>query len=323
MDYFAKSDVYFSPITLGTVQLGLPYGIANSSGQPDMESSRLILDAAIAGGITSFDTAPSYGSSELVLGHYFSSKQKPFIISKWSLHDEKPRLTMNELRKQLDEVLKERAARLEVSRIPALLLHTPLMLKEYGAETTQLLRESVQDGRIGKVGVSLGVHVDHELDELWETLQDEIYEIVQIPLNVWDQRLIRTGGLERLRDSGKQVLARSAYLQGLLFMDEEKLPDHLASAAPWLRMLHRLAEIESMTIAEFAFSYVRYTTGVTSVLIGAETEGQVRENLRLLNVRPLHEETRELIRQQFANVPEYLITPALWNVWNKHEGQRS
>ncbi|TVY08048.1 aldo/keto reductase [Paenibacillus cremeus] len=308
-----KPNACFSPITLGTVQLGIPYGIANRSGQPDELRSRKILDAAVEGGITSFDTAPTYGSSEQILGQYFSEfDSAPFIITKWGLHHGNSRLTEAELREQLDDMLKEREDRLKRCPIPALLLHTPLMLKEYGAEITRLLRERVQEGRIGKVGVSLGVHVDRELDELREIIEDDLYSIVQIPLNVWDQRLIRDGALKTLQSSGKLVLARSAYLQGLLLMDTQTLPRHLAEAAPWLAELHRLAEQEGLTVAEFCFSYVRFTTGVTSVLIGAETEEQVRENLQLLQVGPLREQTRERIQRVFADVPEELITPALW-----------
>lgn len=68
-----------------------------------------------------------------------------------------------------------------------------------------------------------------------------------------------------------------------------------------------------MTVAEFAFSYVRDTPGVTSVLVGAEAGWQVRDNLALLRAKPLTEQTRAEIAAAFADVPAYLITPALWN----------
>ncbi len=58
----------FSRLTLGTVQLGLPYGIANQTGQPDYRTSLEIVAAALEGGINSFDTASSYGNGEQVLG---------------------------------------------------------------------------------------------------------------------------------------------------------------------------------------------------------------------------------------------------------------
>jgi aryl-alcohol dehydrogenase-like predicted oxidoreductase len=55
-----------SPLMLGTVQFGLPYGVANRTGQPAYGEVRAILAAALDGGVTCFDTAATYGASEEV-----------------------------------------------------------------------------------------------------------------------------------------------------------------------------------------------------------------------------------------------------------------
>ncbi|WJH32880.1 aldo/keto reductase [Paenibacillus sp. CC-CFT747] len=178
-----------------------------------------------------------------------------------------------------------------------------------------MLQECVQAGLVDKVGVSLANHVDQEFEAIWPSLQDDLYELVQIPFNVLDQRLIRTGALEKLRQSGKLVLARSAYLQGLIFLEDERLPDHLKHAAPWLAKLRRLAERERMSMAELAFAYVRDTPGITSVLVGAETPEQVRNNVGLLKAKPVSEQTRAEIEKEFLHVPDSIIVPTLWNLW--------
>ena len=53
-----------SKITLGTVQLGMNYGINNADGKPSEELASQVLGTAIAGGITSFDTSSDYGTRE-------------------------------------------------------------------------------------------------------------------------------------------------------------------------------------------------------------------------------------------------------------------
>ena len=58
----------FSRLMLGTVQFGLRYGIANTSGKPDLDQVEAIVRAAADGGITALDTAAAYGDSEQVLG---------------------------------------------------------------------------------------------------------------------------------------------------------------------------------------------------------------------------------------------------------------
>ena len=73
-----------SNMTLGTVQLGMNYGIANTTGQPAEEESFAMLGAALKGGVSSIDTARVYGNSEDVIGHFFRQYdgELPFITTK-------------------------------------------------------------------------------------------------------------------------------------------------------------------------------------------------------------------------------------------------
>ena len=60
-------------MALGTVQLGLPYGVANRKGQPSPEDACGIIQTAFEHGVRTFDTAQAYGESEAVLGRCFRS----------------------------------------------------------------------------------------------------------------------------------------------------------------------------------------------------------------------------------------------------------
>jgi hypothetical protein len=55
-------------LALGTVQFGLPYGIANHAGQVTRAEAKAILQFALANGIDMLDTAIAYGDSETCLG---------------------------------------------------------------------------------------------------------------------------------------------------------------------------------------------------------------------------------------------------------------
>ena len=74
----------FSPMTLGTVQLGMNYGIANEGGKPSLEKSFSILSAALEGGINTLDTARAYGTSEEVIGQFLKTWKGavPNIVTK-------------------------------------------------------------------------------------------------------------------------------------------------------------------------------------------------------------------------------------------------
>ena len=71
MNSVIKNGYEITALTLGTVQLGLAYGVNNAQGMPTFEESSAILNTALDSGIVSFDTARGYGESEAVLGRFF------------------------------------------------------------------------------------------------------------------------------------------------------------------------------------------------------------------------------------------------------------
>ena len=117
-----------SRLVLGTTQLGMQYGLNNAVGQPPKGESFAILDAALKGGINTFDTAFAYGSAEDILGEWIESRgvqNKVFIISKMKPHvlNEYPDGT-----KAADTVvmeIKRSLKRLKLQKLDGYLLHTP------------------------------------------------------------------------------------------------------------------------------------------------------------------------------------------------------
>ena len=55
------SIIQMKQLVLGTAQLGMNYGIANTSGQPDFPTIKSIIQNAWNNGIQEFDTAQAYG----------------------------------------------------------------------------------------------------------------------------------------------------------------------------------------------------------------------------------------------------------------------
>jgi len=73
-----------SLLVFGAVQLGMQYGVANSTGKPDFDLSKKMLEAAIDSGVSVIDTASAYGDSELTIGRSLDevSKSRISIITK-------------------------------------------------------------------------------------------------------------------------------------------------------------------------------------------------------------------------------------------------
>ena len=77
--------VDISAVSLGTVQLGMNYGINNANGKPDQATAFKILDAAMDSGMNALDTAAGYGDSEIVIGQWLKQRTSgtmPFVMTK-------------------------------------------------------------------------------------------------------------------------------------------------------------------------------------------------------------------------------------------------
>jgi len=242
-------------LCLGTVQFGLPYGITNQSGQVDEVEVGRILDLAAASGISLLDTAQAYGTAEAVLGHCWPTDAPRRLISK---------LPAGAPRQSWEESLITSLQRLQAPKLEGFLLHRALdLLAPDGAALLDWLEGLRDRGLVARIGVSI-----YDASEL-EGLPLDRLQLVQLPLSVYDQRLIRDGTVDRLQDLGIAVHVRSVLLQGLLLQSPHHWPDHLSPAfrvhhARWLEHLHQ----EGLSPLAGALGFVHACEGVEAVLVG-------------------------------------------------------
>lgn len=310
MKGMGKEGLQISKLTLGTAQLGLAYGIANAKGKPDASESGRLLTKALECDISCFDTARLYGDSEEVLGTFFANREKPMFITKVKLTPE-PGLTDREVERMLRDSLDASLSALRVDRIPVLMLHNTDILKTHASVVKTTLDALKQEDKISHAGVSFVADINETLPIEWEAVLDEIYEAVQVPMNVLDQRLIHNGGLKQLHQAGKTIFVRSVFLQGLLFLQEERLPEVLKPAAGPILELHKLAGEERISLSQLAISFIRDLPEVDSLVIGAETAEQLEDNIALLKGPSLRPSImRRLL--EIERLPESILNPVLW-----------
>lgn len=295
-----------SRLMLGTVQFGIPYGVANRTGQPSYSDVRAIMTAAIEGGVTCFDTAAAYGTSEEVLGrvlHELGVAEQVVVVTKV-----RP-LTPEEL---ADAALAERAIRnsieescrrLRLDCLPVVLFH-----RETDAVCADVLEDLKQSGRLLQFGVSC----DNRPGNAAKFAADPRITALQIPANLLDQRHQKSGIFATALTSGTAVFVRSVYLQGLLVMAEADIPAALREVIPTLRRLTALASDAGMGMAEAALRYMLSRDGVTSVLTGVETVDQVRRNVEILARGPLPSDLLAAIDREVPELPESILTPGQW-----------
>jgi len=300
MKYREAFGYQISRIGLGTVQLGLTYGIANKSGQPSTQQAQGILQEAKKSGITFLDTARGYGTSEEIIGEFLKADDRSgnMIVS--------TKLPgVETLKQSITETIETSRQMLGLARIPFLLLHRAVDLNEKVlSELKGLQAQSILD----RLGVSIYTPEEAEI-----ALAHKDVDIIQIPFNIFDQRLRRNGFLKRAAGLGKMVIARSAYLQGLALMEERDIPEKLSAFIPFKQKFKAISENYKIFEKELALRYVLSQNEITSVIVGAETVPQVKENIEIASRDSLPENILKEIESNFVDIPDKLINPALWN----------
>ena len=172
-----------SKLSLGTVQFGLDYGIANNSGQPTQNEVNEIVEYVYSNNINCFDTAQAYGTSELVLGEAIKTKKDLFVISKL-----KSNLFINNLESNINKSLNN----LNIDCLYGLLLHDSQLLYTWSKEYGLLVDNLIGENKIRYFGVSIYTNEDFEL-----ALNNDSISFIQIPFNIFDQRAISKKWFEK------------------------------------------------------------------------------------------------------------------------------
>lgn len=299
----------FSQLTLGTVQLGMPYGISNSKGMPGDQEALEMLETAVDAGVTTFDTARQYGASEALLGRFLASRGKNdlLMVSKFKIAPQDAG-ALERAWESVQGSVRKSIECLGISKLPVCLLHKGEEPMEALAEILpEIITRLREQGLVDIAGVSV-----YDPADVAFCLSEPLVEAVQVPVNIFDQRLVVSGGLQRLAQTHKLVFARSVFLQGLFFMDPAELTGNLKPAAPFLKQLHALAREYPADVAGMAFSYVRDLPGIDSIVVGAVTAAQLAENVRLLGAPAVPEPLRSEFTQVFTAISDEILTPGRW-----------
>jgi aryl-alcohol dehydrogenase-like predicted oxidoreductase len=299
---------------LGTVQFGMNYGVSNELGQTPPDEAERILRTAAEAGVRVLDTAAQYGDSETVLGELLPERHPFLVTTKF------PKLSgstagMRELR----SLLRDSLGKLRQSALYGVLFHSAAdVLDADGPGRMAQALELKKEGLVRSIGVSV-----YAEDDVWRILDTYPIDLIQVPLNVFDQRLLRSGFLRRCKERGVEVHARSVFLQGLLLMNPSRLPDGLRPYAPLLARFQAAARQARTSPMAAALAFVHSVSEVDVIVCGVNHLRQFRqllEEYRLLQERGLRPGEPSVPGgggqafhfAEFASDDPALLNPALW-----------
>lgn len=261
-------------ICLGTAQFGLPYGITNAAGQVAEAEVQALLENAASAGLTFLDTAQAYGDAEAVLGRTLPPGHSFKLISKLQSQSQ-PTFTADDCF-IWEQAFECSLVRLGQSYLDALLLHSAGDLRKPGGEHLREWLLSLRErGLVRRLGVS--IYGSCDLDGV----SPELLDLVQLPLSLYDQRLLSDGTIARLRAQGCEVHARSLYLQGLLLSPTANWPAWVDPAdCKHHARLENLATDRGCTLLECALGFARAQQDLEAVVLGLCSRRELEQLLQ-------------------------------------------
>lgn len=293
-----------SRMMLGTVQFGLPYGVANQTGQPTYDEAVRIVAAAFEGGVNCFDTAAAYGTSEEVLGnalHELKLTSQVTVVTKvlplTDLELANPPAAFQAIERSIENSRKK----LRLDCLPIVLFH-----RETDAAHIECLARLRDRGWLNYYGVSCNNFAGPAQEFAAST------DALQIPANIVDRRHLQPDFFTTTVTNNVAIFVRSVYLQGLLVMRESEIPTSLREILPTRQKLAAIAQQTGLSLQELAVRFILSQAGVTSVLVGVESVAQVVDNLPLFRNQPLPDDVLTQLQRLNFDLPESLITPSQW-----------
>jgi len=266
-----------SKIVLGTAQLGSNYGIANKECKPTEKDAFRIMKYAIERGIFYFDTAYCYGNSEIIIGKFLNfyndCENKINIITKMaSLSNE----IISE--KIIRNFFFNSLHRLEQESIYCYMIHDFNDIKNNCELISKIFFKLKNDRYIKKIGVSV-----YDKNQIKFLLKNFNFDIIQIPINIFDQRLLEKDILYSLKKRNIDIHARSIFLQGLIFLNKDSLPLKFKSIRKYLEKINKISLKFNISKEEIALLFINSISEINKIVIGLGKIEHLKKDIKAVN----------------------------------------
>ena len=255
-------------LALGTVQFGLSYGISNFEGQTPQTEVNNILNLAYKNSINTLDTSCNYGNAEQAIGN-FQDHCFNVITKTPAFDDTITTLEANRIITQFSHSVQT----MKHHNISTILLHHGENLtKPHGDLLYQALMQLKQQKLVDNIGVSI-----YDPAQLAVITQHFDIDVVQLPLNLFDQTILLDGTLTKLANKGIEIHCRSIFLQGLLLMDIARLPNYFSPIKAHLFNFHQYLKKRCISPLTAAYRFAEQIPEISKIICGVNNKQQLQQ----------------------------------------------
>jgi aryl-alcohol dehydrogenase-like predicted oxidoreductase len=294
-----RTNLEVSELSLGTVELGLDYGIANGeeARRPSEDEASDLLHYALDRGINLIDTARAYGDAERIIGSALKRRRREFVLISKIL----PQVGLPaEVAAQVESSL----ATLQTDHIDVMMVHCRADQTLPDNETFEQLDKLRQMGKIRFIGSSV-----YGPDAATAAVSCGWFDCIEVGYSVLDRR-IESGMLPLAESKDIGVIARSVLLKGSLSERYSLLPEALNPLKDCIRQLARIAGSVSR-LPELAYRYVLGKPLPHSALIGTASRAEIDACIGYLELGPLGPELNRAVQAVHLD-DERWLNPGNW-----------
>lgn len=305
---FGRTGLMVSEVSLGTVELGLDYGIraAGEDGRPDESAAAALLNRALDDGINYIDTARAYGTSEQVIGKALAHRRGEYVLASKVQTFSKEQLAPQALRERVTNSVEQSLRALNTDVIDIMMVHS-------GAGDTlgpnpiwEALQKQREAGKIRFVGAS--VYGEESALEAMATG----YDCLQIAYSILDRRPETRVLVEAVaRDVG--IIVRSVLLKGALTHRYRDLPDSMQSLKAAVEQMGEAAGSTVGSLPELAYRYVLAHPAAHTALVGTARIEEMEAAIGYASRGPLDAKLVERIRSIHV-AEERWLNPGNWPI---------
>lgn len=311
-----KTDLRLSELSLGTVALGMPYGLdaqaPGAGGAPPPTDSEAIalIHHAFDRGVNFFDTARAYGRSEELLGKALRDRRHKVLVATKVTCQNKDGVALvgPELAEQMARSLHTSLRLLGTDYVDLLLLHSASTdLLENSDAIAELKRFRAQ-GKARFIGAST-----------YGTAAPRIaiaqgVDALQAAFNILDQRLAAEV-FPCAKAAGAGIIVRSVFLKGALSPRAEYLPARLATLKERSSAVERIAAALSppLTREAAALKFVLAHESIATALVGVRDIAELEASLAAARAPRWSDATVERFRRLRCDRAD-LLDPSTWGL---------
>ena len=293
----------FSKLILGAAQFGSDYGVSNLIGETTKNEVNKILTIAEKNNIKLIDTSAEYRNSETKIGK--ANLKKISAITKLSpLPDH---INEKQISNWALSCVESSSKKLKVKKIHTLLIHK---VSDLRGKRGEILYKSLIDLKKDKKIINIGYSV-YSTSEIRSIYKNHKPDVIQIPMNILDNRFNSSGWNNRLREEGVHVHARSIFFQGLLLMKSSERPKYFNKWAEFWKIWDRFIKEKKLSPLSVCLRFILkqiIDENISHFIVGINESNHLEEIIREIKA------TNILDINSFDLSDEDLLNPHLWKI---------